>query len=228
MLKKKKRKILVILGVSVVFTSVSVSAAGISAEIATSLSKAKAIESNINDGYGAGISAEIATSLSKANGKYGGAGISAEVARILYLEKLEKKEEKVEPELKKYRELLAQLMMQEARGTSFEEMLYVGCTAINRMYDKNEEFKNVNNLWEVVAQKGQYPTTWAKIQAGEISPDEMAYKAADWLIENRPVYMPNGEAFDSGIVFQRQKPYNGKDVYLVFKTKWHYYSKIIR
>lgn len=121
--------------------------------------------------------------------------------------------------------LLAQMGYCEAGAAGADEMMKAMRVALNRM-NNTTIFGRVNTLEAVLAQRGQYPTTWRKIRRG-IVPSPEALDAAHRVLCGEPLYYydENGvlQEMDDSILYQTGVPLRGTQ--LVFKSNLHYFAR---
>ena len=112
--------------------------------------------------------------------------------------------------------LLALVLTQEAGGCGKAEMRRVGQVLLNRA--------NINkmDLVSLLSAPNQYPTTWAYIQAGKVTPTEKALEVAkELLIDEKNGFEGTGLAKSLWNYVYFQGCNNGIEV---FTSKWHRYA----
>lgn len=118
-----------------------------------------------------------------------------------------------------YQYLLAQALYSEAGGVSKAEMTLVGEVILNRLRTTYWEFANVHTIEQVLAQSGQYPTTWWKIQNG-LRPSEDAMEVAEeLLLGTAELSLTEDSYWQTGF-------FPTWDVEVILVTEYHWYARL--
>jgi len=91
---------------------------------------------------------------------------------------------------------LAQIMFCEAGADERYDMIYVGSTVLNRARTSYGTFADVNTIYEVLMQEGQYadPTVW-KTEVEDVEPPESCYEVAEGLLNGTISILYEGVLF---------------------------------
>lgn len=121
--------------------------------------------------------------------------------------------------LNEYQYVLAQALYSEAGGVGKKEMALVGEVILNRVKTTYWEFSTVHTIEQVLSQKGQYPTTWWKIQNG-LEPSEDAMEVAkNLLLGTEELSLTEDTYWQTGF-------YPTWNVEVILTTQYHWYSKL--